>query len=260
MKKFFIIVIVTIGAVVGLSLLPSSYLSPVRNVFFQALKPFAIFGNFTANKASLFFTNLTHLASLSKENEKLIKENLELQSKLAVLKEAQNESEILKKELGFISNKGDLNLVPSNIIGRSISGFLRTIIIDRGKTDGLKAGQAVISQGILVGTIKQTYENTAEVNLIYNYNSLVPVMLSDSRGTGLLRGGLGGLTVEDIPLNIPIKIDEQVITSGLGGEMPAGILVGRVSEVISKEGEIFQKVTVSSPIEIYYLEFVFVAK
>ena len=49
-------------------------------------------------RVSLFFTNLTHLASLSKENEKLIKENLELQSKLAVLKEAQNESEILKKE------------------------------------------------------------------------------------------------------------------------------------------------------------------
>lgn len=260
MKKLPIIIIGIAMLTAGLALLPSSYFSPARNLFFQAARPFAIFGNLTVGKISSFFANLKHLSSLSKENEKLIRENLELQSRLAVLKEAQHESEILKKELGFASNKGELKLVPASIIGRSVSGFLKTVTIDRGRADGLKMGQAVISQGILVGVIKQIDENTSEVNLIYNYNSLVPVMLVDSRGTGLLRGGLEGLTVEDIPLNIPIKIGEQVVTSGLGGEMPAGILVGQTIEVISKPGEIFQKVTISSPIEIYYLEFVFVVQ
>ena len=74
----------------------------------------------------------------------------------------------------------------------------------------------------------------------------------------MLRGGFGGLTVEDIPLNIPIKKGEQVVTSGLGGDIPMGLMVGEVEDVVSREGEIFQKVTVKSPIQIYFLEFVFV--
>jgi len=96
--------------------------------------------------------------------------------------------------------------------------------------------------------------------LITDYNSLVPVILQDSRATGLLRGGLGGLVIEDIPLNIPIKAGEEVVTSGLGGTMPSGILVGKTNKIVSKEGDIFQKITLETPINIYYLEFVFVVQ
>ncbi len=49
-----------------------------------------------------------------------------------------------------------------------------------------------------------------------------------------------------------------MITSGLGGDIPLGLMVGTAEEVVSHEGEIFQKVTVKSPIQIYFLEFVFV--
>ena len=203
---------------------------------------------------------MSHIKDLTKENQNLIKENLELQSQLSLLKEAQHENEILKKEIGFYNTRKDMNILPANIIGRSISGYLRTVTIDRGSKDQIKSGQAIISDGFLVGTVKDVYENSSEITLITDYNSLVPVILQDSRGTGLLRGGLLGLVIEDIPLNIPIKSDEQIVTSGLGGDIPFGIMVGKVNQTISKKGEIFQKVTLNSPIQIYYLEFVFVAR
>jgi len=258
LKKYRLLIAVLILMIVGFLIWPTGLLRPVKNVFYQGIKPFSIAGEFTIDRLSMFFKNLAHLGQITRENQKLIKENLELQSQLSVLREAQHENEILKKEIGFYSTKGDLNLLPANIIGRSVTGYLRTIIIDRGQTDGIKNGQAIVSQGYLVGTVKEVMADTSEVKLITDYNSLVPVVLQNSRGTGLLRGGLVGLTVEDIPLNINISQGEQVITSGLGGDIPFSILVGKVGEVISTKGEIFQKVTLDSPIQIYYLEFVFV--
>lgn len=260
MKKYQILIVALVILIVGFFVWPTGVLRPAKNVFYQITKPFSLVGAFTVDRTSMFFRNLFQLASLGQENQNLIQENLELQSQLSVLKEAQHENEILKKELGFANTKGDLKLIPANIIGRSITGYLGTIVIDRGSKDGLKTGQGVVSQGFLVGTIKEVYNNSSEVTLITNYNSLVPVILEDSRATGLLRGGLKGLTVEDIPLNIAVKSGEGVVTSGLGGDIPAGILIGKIGETISGQGEIFQKATVSSPVQIYYLEFVFVAE
>lgn len=263
MKKQRPLIIIAILLIVGFLLWPTGALRPVKNIFYLAVKPFAIAGNFTVDRVSFFFKNFTHLGQLARENKELIKENLDLQSQLGLLKEAQHENEVLKKEIGFYNstkNRGDLKLLPANIIGRSVTGYLRTIIVDRGKKDGVKTGQAIVSQGYLIGTVKEALEDTSEVTLITDYNSLVPVILQDSRGTGLLRGGLSGLTVEDIPLNITINSGEQVITSGLGGDIPFGIMVGKVGDVISKKSEIFQKVTLDSPIQIYYLEFVFVVQ
>lgn len=252
------LIIIAIILIIGFLISPTGILKPVKNFFFQIIKPFSTVGNVIIDSGSKIVNNLVYLRSISQENEKLIKENLELQSELSVLKEAQHENEILKNELGFFNSKGDLKLIPANIVGRSVSGYLSTVVIDRGSKDNVKVGQALVSQGFLVGTAKEVFDNTSQVTLITDYNSLVPVVLQESRGTGLLRGGLGGLTIEDIPLNIDIKPGEQVVTSGLGGEIPPGVLAGKVGEVISKKGEIFQKVTLESPIQIFYLEFVFV--
>lgn len=256
-RTLLIIVILLIGI---LLFVPSRFLAPGRNMLFQIVKPFSIAANFSVDRVALFFRNLSHLSSLGRENQTLIKENLALQSQLAILKEVQHENEILKNEMGFLKTKNEMKLIPANIIGRSMAGYLKTVIIDRGNKDGLKEGQAVISQGFLIGTLRDVWANTSEVILITDNNSLVPVVLQESRGTGLLRGGLGGLAVEDIPLNMPMNKGEQVVTSNLGGDIPAGILIGNVEEVISKEGEIFQKASVKSPIQFYFLEFVFVVQ
>jgi len=258
--NFKVLVIVIILVIIGFIIWPTGVFKPVKNIVYQALKPFSISSNVIFDRFTIFFEKLILLGSLGQENQKLIQENLELQSQLAILKEVQHENEILKNEMGFLSRKGDLKLISANIIGRAISGYLKTIVIDRGAKDGVTIRSAVISQGFLVGTVTEIMENSSEVTLITDNNSLVPVVLQDSRGSGLLRGGLKGLTVENIPLNIPIKEGEQVVTSGLGGEIPPGILVGKVEGIVSKEGEIFQKVSVNSPIKIYFLEFVFVVR
>ena len=246
-------------AILGFLVYPTGITKPIKNYFWEGVRPVSFVFRSTLGKIFPFFEDIFHLRSIVKQNSDLISENLNLQSELARLSEVDYENEILKKELGFLKSQTSSKTIPAAIIGQS-SGYLRSFVIDKGKDADLQVGDAVISQGYLVGTLTEVRQNNSELTLITDFNSLVPVVLQKSRGTGLLRGGLGGLFVEDIPLNIGIEKQEDVITSGLGGQIPAGILVGKVTDVISKEGEIFQKVSVSSPVDFSRLEVLFVIK
>ncbi len=258
MKKRRLVIIIFAIALV-LLVLPIKFSQSLRDYSWLILKPAGISFKKTIGRSFTFIKNAAHLRQIINQNSDLVSENLQLQSQVALLLEVQNENEILKKELGFMQTQDLTTTTAAAIIGVS-SDYLKSLVIDKGKVSGIESGDAVISQGVLIGTVSQVREQTSDVTLITDYNSLVPVVLQDSRGTGLLRGGLGGLTVEDIPLNINIKKGENVVTSGLGGQIPAGILVSTVSDIISKQGEIFQKITSSSSIDFYRLEVVFILK
>ena len=258
-KKWRYVIIILAIAILGLIFSPSKLTYPIKNIFWQIAEPFGFISRKTIGNIFPFAKDIFYLKTIINENSNLTKENLALQSRLAKLTETEYENEILKKELGFMKNKDASQVIAAAIIGQS-SGYLRTLTIDKGSSSGIKEGDAVISQGLLVGTLTQVRADNSDVTLITDFNSLVPVVLEKSRGTGLLRGGLSGLSVESIPLNIEVYKDENVITSGLGGQIPSGILVGKVTSRVSKEGEIFQKAFVSSPVDFSKLEVLFVIK
>lgn len=252
--------LITIIILLILGFIFSPRLGPLKNIVNEVTDPFASFFSHSTLSISNFFQTIRAIGDLAKENNELKKKNLELESKLADLKEVGHENEILKRELGFFQGQEEYQLIPSQVIARSPSGFLETLKIDKGKDDGVQLDRPVLSQGFMIGKISQVYSDSAEVFLITNSNSLVPVVLQDSRGTGLLRGGLAGLTIEDVALDTEIKIGEKVLTSGLGGELLAGLPIGAVEKVISIRSEIFQKTTVKSPVEFGKLEIVFVMR
>ncbi|AKM82484.1 MAG: rod shape-determining protein MreC, rod shape-determining protein MreC [Berkelbacteria bacterium GW2011_GWE1_39_12] len=252
-------IVVFLIILTGLILSPTKYMKNIRNSFWVMAKPVGLGFRHSVGQAFPFVRQILQIGYVVRQNSNLISENLGLQSQVAKMTEVQYENEILKKELGFLKNTNSTKIVPAAIIGQS-SGYLRSVVIDKGKKNGLTNGDAVISQGVLVGTVSDARDNNSEVTLVTDFNSLIPVVLQDSRGTGLLRGGLQGMMVDEVPLNISIKKGENVVTSGLGGQIPAGILVGKTTEIISKEGEIFQKVAVSSPVDFSRLEVLFVTK
>ena len=257
-KRWRFVIIVLVIAILGLIFSPAKFREPVKNYFWVVFKP--VSSSFISiGRITPFFKDIFHFRNIVRQNSDLVKENLELQSRLAKLSETGYENEILKKELGFMQSQDLTKVVPAAIIGQS-NGYLKSVTIDKGEKDSLKKGNAVISQGVLVGTVSDVRPNNSDILLITDFNSLIPVILQNSRGTGLMRGGLTGLTVEQIPLNITLQKDENVVTSGLGGQIPAGILIGKAGGVISREGEIFQKIEVSTPVDFSRLEVLFVVK
>lgn len=242
-----------------LLILPTKISRGIRNFSWQILKPISFVFSDTIGKATPYFKKVLNFQNVISQNSDLISENLQLQSQVTKLSEVQNENEILKKELGFMQTQDLTTTTAAAVIGTSGS-YLKSLVIDKGQDAGLVVGEAVISQGILIGQLSEVRQNNSDVLLITDSSSQIPVVLQNSRGTGLLSGGLGGLVVEDIPLNIAIVKNENVVTSGLGNLMPAGILVGRSTDIVSHQGEIFQKAAVASPVDFSNLKVVFVLK
>ena len=201
---------------------------------------------------------LARLTSLDTENKQLREENQRLQSELAHLKEVEKENTALKKEAGAEPSVRGYRPITARVIGHTPVNYLQTMIIDRGERDGLQKGQTVVAQGYLVGQIVSTTQTTSQVSVVINGQLTLPVILQDSRGTGVVRGGLDGLLVSDIPLDAAIKESEMVITQDVGNFIIPDIAVGTVRRVIRHQGDIFQQVLADSPLNFSRLEVVIV--
>ncbi len=163
----------------------------------------------------------------------------------------------------------NLTRISAAVIARGTNNFFRDIIINRGFEEGVRAGMPVESAEGLVGQVYRTTQHSAQVILITDGLSKIPVRLADSRATGLLSGGgVGGLVVMDwIDLEAQLAPGDQVITSGLegitpqeriGNRFPQNIVVGQVVEVQSSEAELFQRALVQPAVAFDSLEVVFV--
>lgn len=201
------------------------------------------------------------IRTLHQENATLKADNLRLQAELDSLRDVQHENSVLRNELGFAADERDrFELTPAQVVGRSPSTFLQFIIIDQGSADGVSVGQGVVSQGFLIGRVTEVAAQSAHVELVTASRSLIPIVLSQSRSTGLLKGGLAGLTGEELSADIEIVPGEGVLTSPLGEIVPGDLPVGTVTMKLSTDSDIIQRVQISSPIEFSKLETVIVLR
>ena len=207
-----------------------------------------------------FFSGVREFVSLQKQNKELSKKIKDLNLDKSKLKELEIENENLKKQLGFIQEHKELSLIPAKIIGREPTSFLDYIIIDKGSDEGVREGNAVVSDGFLIGKISEVEKNQSRITLITSKDSIVQAMLQISRVRGVLKGGLSGITMESIPQDVEVSNNENIITSGLGGDMMQGLSIGEVVSQQSSKAEIFKTLSVRSLVDFTKLELVFIIK
>lgn len=176
------------------------------------------------------------------------------------LREGEGEYQLLLDLFNRVRQSPEYTRQTASVIGRDTSPSIRSIIIDKGSDDGVRVGMPVESARGLVGRIFRTTQHSAQVALITDNASAIPTRLGNSRATGLLRGGgLGGSLVMDwIDLKYQVEVGEVALTSGLGGEFPQDIVIGRVSEVERSEAELSQQAIVQPAADFDALEIVFV--
>jgi rod shape-determining protein MreC len=259
MKKFFAKRRVLIGIVIVILVISQlSIFRPVRDYARKSIMtPIHWLGK-TSGKIGTAIRVFGSVNDLAHENSALKAYNDQLLSQLAELQTIKGENDKLKLDLNFKETRPDLTMVPADIVSFSPESGYEVFTINRGEKDGLKIEQAVVANGFLIGKIKNISDHTAEVWQLANRNLLTPVTLAKSRTTGILRGGISGLVVENIPVDAGVEKGESVVTSPLEGLYPSGIAVGVVEEILSKKEEIFLTVRVSSPVNVRSLGTVFV--
>jgi rod shape-determining protein MreC len=253
-RPFFIITFV--GLLIWLG---ANWLQPVSSVVNLVIGPVLAAETGMVSKGVNFFRLISTIREINKENSGLRLENSNLAAELTKLKEMKHENEALRQELGFVEKRKD-NYLPAQIIGRTPTGIIKDLIIDRGSADGIKTGAVVLAQGFLIGRISKVEARQASVMLLVNPRSMIPVVLQESRSTGLLRGGISGLVITDLLIDSKVTADEIVLSNGFGDEIPADIAIGRVISTSARSGDITKKATVRTLLDISKQEMVFVRK
>ena len=208
-------------------------------------------------KTSLYFW--VNIQNLTRQNAELADKITQLQIDRSRITELENENTLLKKEIGFTETYGSVEMVPARIIERDPVSFLDYIVIDKGGDDGVKEGQPVMSGGALIGKVSEVYKSSAKITLITSKDSIIQAMLQDSRTKGTLSGGISGLLLENIIQDVDFKKGEYVVTSGLGGSMSPGLLIGRALSV-QTSGGIYKSIVVEPLADLSKIELVFVQK
>jgi rod shape-determining protein MreC len=207
------------------------------------------------NSVQLIFS----ISSIATENGKLRARVNELSSVSVKNNELQHENDLLKQELK-LAPQSNGTLIAAQVITRSASVTQQSIIINKGMDDGFRDGMAVVVQGYLIGRATDVLPRTSRIVLITSAESMLPVVMQKTRSIGLLRGGVEGLIVDEIPRDISIDAGESVITSSIADIVPAGLPIGTVESVVSDASDVFQTARISTPIDLGRLEIVFGVK
>ena len=176
------------------------------------------------------------------------------------LKEIDNEVKRLRRLLKLKSKRSDIITV-ARVIGRDPTNWFHFVWIDKGSQDGIEKDMIVITPEGLAGRVRRVLKDTASVVLITDVNSSVAVRIQNSRIEGILEGDGGDICyVKYIPRDAIVRVGDRIITSGLDMVYPQGIVVGSVSDVFYREGDMFLTIKVRPSVNLRAIEEVMILK
>jgi len=208
---------------------------------------------------------IPQLFYMKEENENLKKQVAELLQYKQNIIEYQRENADLRTLLGFKERSFQYDLEAAEVIARDPSNWFNVILIDKGEKHGIKKDMAVITDEGLVGYTISTASNTSKVVLITDERSSVSAMLQRTRDNGMVKGTIdpapsGYLKMEFLPQDANLVKGDIVISSGLGGIIPKGIIIGEVAEANKESYELMQYAIIKPAVDFMKLERVFVIK
>ncbi len=224
----------------------------------QITSPFQCVITFSINQGKNFWNNYIFLVNLRKENQALIEQIKELESERSNLIETRLENRRLRSLLGF-KHQTPAPMVLARVIAEDTSAWFKTILIDKGSLDGAQRRMPVVVHEGIVGQVVETSKNTSRVLLITDPRSAIDVRVQKSRAKGILQGrGKKFCQLKYIALLSRIEPGDKIISSGLGGVFPQGLLVGEIVRVEKKKSGLFQYVEVAPGASFATLEEVFI--
>lgn len=248
---------------VGLVLLAFSgigLLRPVEDVSYTVLAPIENGLRSLVKPVADVVARYGDTRDLTQANEALRAENERLTAEIARLHEDTARLDEYQRLLGTRDSLVDHEFLIAEVISSDPTNGRRRVAINKGRSDGLARGMPVVTEGsTLVGTITKVESDHAWVTLVTDVDSAVSSHILESRTQGVVAGRYDGtMRMEFVDQNPDVNEGDRVVTSGLGGTYPDGLVVGRVTRVGGSAQELFQSVTVAPLASLSKLENVLV--
>jgi rod shape-determining protein MreC len=221
---------------------------PVENLLLKIFQPAEKVLYRAGNGLKIIYQKNSAKRDWEFENKQLADENKKLLAENVSLKILTDENKSLRAQLDFYA-RYQYEKIIANVISRAESvGNNQVITLDRGSSDGIKIGQAIVGgEGVIVGKIFLTQEKIAYGYLITNEQCELAAAIADQEGTNGLAKGELGLTVRFnfIPQTAAVAAGGIAITSGMEPAVPRGLIIGKVTEVAKQADDLFQSAIVS---------------
>lgn len=189
------------------------------------------------------------------------RENLQLREDIRKLNERVRESNELYLTNQRLERLLDMKknvkspVMAAEVIGEDATSWFRTLILNRGSSNGIREGMAVIAADGIVGQIVKVAASTSRVVLLTDHASGIAATIQRSRARGVVKGkGEMLCTLEFTTREEDVKVGDLVISSGIGGVFQKGLPIGEVTMVKRGEYGIFQTVTIRPSVNLAHLE------
>jgi rod shape-determining protein MreC len=254
--QIFVFVLLALG-IVGLAL--GGYLTPLSRV---VINPIVSAQTWLAKRYQAVQSLITQpddVTTLRQKNAELEAENSRLQTQIIELQQQVTEAQLLSTLVDYERKHVENQYTAASVISRDVSPFMHYVIINKGSDQGLRKGMPVITNQGLVGSIAAVTAGASRVQLINDPGSSINVFLEQSGEEAVLNGQITGeIQLDMIRQDAIIQPGDLVLTSGLGGNYPANIVIGQVVTVKNEASELFQTASVQPAADFSQLEIVLI--
>ena len=204
------------------------------------------------------------------DHNRLIEEKKMLQKELAArdnlhyqLVELQKENYRLREMLDF-KERVSYELLPAQVIARDPSQWFETITINKGYADGVEKDMAIVTSEGLVGNVAKVSRHSSQVLLLTDSRRAVSALIQRTRepgAVGIVEGfpeEKGYLRMVNIPPEANLQPGDTVISAGLGGVFPKGLIIGHLLETGPDQYGLLQQATIRPVVDFNRLEEVFI--
>ena len=218
---------------------------------------------YAASKTGYGFRQITtffgNLSSLYRDNETLRAQNEQLRQNELNVTEIMAENIRLRAMLDYKKASPQFTLLTVAVIGRDPGSWTNTIVINGGSNDGVRKDMVVVTSQGVVGNVIQVNANQAKVQLLLDPRSAVGVLVQrpESRVAGIVEGnGAQPMAprMKNLARDADVITGDKIVTSGLGGIYPKGLLVGEVMDVVNDEGGLLKYAVLKPAVDFDRLE------
>ncbi|ABP67452.1 rod shape-determining protein MreC [Caldicellulosiruptor saccharolyticus DSM 8903] len=213
-----------------------------------------------------YINGITHLNQIIAENKHLKEQLDKLSTDRVTIEEIKSENKKLKELLGLknqIETAADYEV--ARVTLRSSEGWLSYFIIDKGLKDGIRKNMVVVNNRGLVGSIVDCGLNWAKVETLLDADFSASAMVVRTRDIGVVRGNLnlmgkGLCELKYVSKDSKVKVNDVVITSGMGEIFPKGIVIGKIVQIKNDKFELTKNILIKPAVDIENIEYVMVLK
>ncbi len=261
-KSFlFVVAALLMGAVIAVATKGSS--SPVTDAVGTVFQPLQKVSAFISQKVNWFEDSFAYAGKYKKEIELLEQKIAEYESLIVDYNDMKHKLESYETMLGVKENNPDFSLQRGSVIGTDSADMFTSLIIDKGSSDDISENDPVISGSYVVGIVKKVHPSYCVAQSILNPEVNISAIESKTRETAYLTTTIehslnGNCILSGLSRTTEVTPGGLILTSGIGGTYPKGLIIGTVSEVVESKYDISSYAVVEPGADVRELEDVYI--